>query len=214
MNSDSIVYAFSFCVPALVLVLAAQGIAATLGRSNRSRTVFAVQLVLALALTCIPVDGLPLARCIAGFNANFSIPLVGLLVAAVWRNATSRQFLRPDDFRAAWIFGAASGVVLYPLALGLGSFDPYALGWDCSLIFIAVAALTVGLIWKQNGFGVLLLAAVVAFNAGLLESTNFWDYLVDPFYFVASVITLGVGTLRARNGSTESRATGALSTRN
>ena len=195
MNSDPIAYAFSFSVPALLLVLAAQGICATLGLSNRSRALLAAQLVFALGVACIPIDGLPLARWLAGFNANFSVPLVALLVAAVWRNATHQRFLRPGDFQTAWIFAAASGALLYPLALGWGGFDPYALGWDSGWFFQAVAALTVGLIWKQNGFGILLLASIVAFNAGLIESTNFWDCLVDPFYFIASVVALSMRAL-------------------
>ena len=81
-------------------------------------------------------------------------------------------------------------LALYPLALGLGSFDPYEWGWHFSPLFVIVAALTVWLTWKQNRFGFLLLLAAVAFHLRLLESTNYWDYVLDPIYCLVSFVVL------------------------
>ena len=73
------------------------------------------------------------------------------------------------------------------MALGLGGFDPYEWGWPFSPLFIAVGALTAWLMWRQNRFGVVLLIAALAFQLELLESSNYWDYLLDPIYSLVSI---------------------------
>jgi hypothetical protein len=80
--------------------------------------------------------------------------------------------------------------VLYPLALGLGKFDPYEWGWSFSPLFAGVAVLTGWLVWKQNRFGILLLLAIVAYHLQLLESTNYWEYLLDPVYCLLAILAL------------------------
>ena len=69
---------------------------------------------------------------------------------------------------------------------------------------MASALLTVGLLWKQNRFGVVLLLAILAYRLRLLESTNYWDYLVDPIGWVVSMIALG-WRLLPRAGSSACR---------
>jgi len=70
----------------------------------------------------------------------------------------------------------------YPLALGLGMFDPYALGYGSIGFLIGVLAFAVicGLAnWNQ---GVWIIAiAIIAWTFHWHESANLWDYLLDPF---------------------------------
>jgi len=116
-----------------------------------------------------------------------------MLAVAAWERAFSRRIFSQRDWRTAWGFGAVGGLALYPLALGVGSIDPYEWGWRFSPLFVVIGALTVWLVWKQNRFGLLLLLAAVAFHLRLLESTNYWDYLLDPVYCMASLVALGTG---------------------
>jgi len=75
----------------------------------------------------------------------------------------------------------AAALFLYPMALGLGSFDPYALGQGSYALAAVLLLLTVAAWAARQYFGALsLLAAVAAYLAGLLDSTNLWDYLIDP----------------------------------
>ena len=54
-------------------------------------------------------------------------PSVTLLLLAIWQLACRAP--TPLDRRAAWsVIGIVT--ILYPLALGLGSFDPYAIGYQ------------------------------------------------------------------------------------
>jgi hypothetical protein len=94
------------------------------------------------------------------------------------------------DWTAGWAFGAVAGLALYPLALGWGRFDPYEWGWSFSPLFVVSAALSVILLWKQNRFGLLLLLAILAYSLRLLESANYWDYLLDPVYCVVSMVAI------------------------
>jgi hypothetical protein len=53
-----------------------------------------------------------------------------------------------------------------------------------SLIFLV----TLVLLFFRNRFSAVLLAAVIAYNLRLLESTNLWDYLVDPILVLVSAV--------------------------
>ena len=77
------------------------------------------------------------------------------------------------------------------MALGLGRFDPYELGWSFSWLFVLVMITTGVLIFIKNRFGVVLVACIFAYDLRLLESPNLWDYLVDPFLVLISGIVLG-----------------------
>ena len=72
-------------------------------------------------------------------------------------------------------------------------------------LFVVIGALTVLLIWKQNRFGFLLVLASVAFQLRLLESTNYWDYLLDPIYSLVSIVWLAGGFVTSMRSSRTNR---------
>ena len=81
--------------------------------------------VVAIGVVFLPVSGLPLARWIAGFTLNWSIPLLALVGSETIRLGTGFEMLRRPERRLAILFGAVGGLLLYPAAMGVGSFDPY-----------------------------------------------------------------------------------------
>jgi hypothetical protein len=174
----------------LVLVWCLQGVATRLRPQLRGWALLTLTGVIAALVLLVPVQGLAIARWVAGLNANFSLPFTGMLAVAVCERAFARRIFSERDWMTGWTFGAVTGVALYPLALGLGSVDPYEWGWRFSPLFVGIGALTVWLVWKQNRCGYLLLLAIVAFQLRLLESTNYWDYLVDPVYWLVSLALL------------------------
>lgn len=135
-------------------------------------------------------SGIAIARWVTSINANFSIPFTGLLAVTVWERAFANKIFSARDWSASWTFGAVGGLALYPMALGLGKFDTYEWGWNFSPLFTGIAALTGLLVWKQNRFGILLVLAIVAYRLRLLESTNYWEYLLDPVYCLVSILVL------------------------
>jgi hypothetical protein len=96
----------------------------------------------------------------------------------------------------------AGGLFLYPAALGLTHFDPYALGFGSPYLVMTLAALTLlawylRLYWLAAG----LLAAVSAKLASALESQNLWDYLLDPLLALYAAFWLSSAMLRRARGS-------------
>jgi hypothetical protein len=191
MNHDAIREAVSAASPWLMLVLCLQRLATWRGSRVRHWGRLLGPGVVALVVLLIPVEGIAISRWVASLNANFSIPLIGILAVAVWEGAFERPIFAKQDWAAGWIFGAIGGLLLYPFALGVGSFDPYEWGWRFSPLFVVSALLTSWLIWKKNRFGFLLMLSIAAFHLSLLESGNYWDYLFDPVYVLLSVAVLG-----------------------
>jgi len=145
------------------------------------------------AVALLPVAGLPIGRWLHGFNACFSIPFAALLLDSVLSPLLRRPLLAPSAQRAAVWFGVIAGWLLYPAALGLGSFDPYVLGWRSPGVAAAAAVIGVGLALRNNGFGFVLLVAGLLWHLRCLESDNAWDYLVDPIYWALATVNLVAG---------------------
>jgi len=150
----------------------------------------------ALLLCLLPFFGQPLRYWLSGLTPNISVPLIALLVVSIVQRAGMAKAFGRREWRAAFCFGAVAAASLYPSALGLGprNFDAYSLGWPwlewatSSLLFGAVAAASAALIWRGNRFGWVLALAALAYLLRLQESHNFWDYLIDPLYAVASLL--------------------------
>ena len=206
MNQAAVAELFSAAWPWLVLTLCLQRAASWCGLTLRGSRRLLWPGAIALTALLLPVGGLTIARWIAGLSANFSIPFTGLLAAAVCEQVLARPILSQRDWDAGWIFGAIGGVLLYPLALGIGSVDPYEWGWRFSPLFVVAGALTVWLIWKQSRFAILLLLAAAAFHLRVLESSNYWDYLLDPIYCLVSLVVLGRRLISARPRAWNPRA--------
>jgi phosphoglycerol transferase MdoB-like AlkP superfamily enzyme len=176
--------------PWLILLLGLQALAGVGGLRRRGGPRLTLLGLVAAGLLLLPIQGFPIAEWLRGVGANFSVPFIGLIAVAVWQREFRRQLFSRADWTASWAFGAVAGLGLYPFALGWGSFDPYAWGWSFSPLFVISAVLTALLVWKQNRFGLLLLLAIAASHLRLLESANYWDYLLDPVYCLASLVAL------------------------
>jgi hypothetical protein len=90
-------------------------------------------------------------------------------------------------------------LVLYPTALGFTNFDLYQYGWGIALpIFTALVA-TILLYRNYNGAGLFFSAALLAAALRLYPSTNLWDYLIDPVFFLYCVVHLFLRPAKKRN---------------
>lgn len=155
-------------------------------------------LLLAAGAVLIPWWGHWLPFWTSGLAANFSVTLAAILVAGVAGRVFGRPLFGRKEWTAAWSFGVASSVLLYPSALGLGprNFDAYALGWpwlfpgQSFALIMGVALAAAALLWCGNRFGFVLLLALALYPTGFQESANFWDYIQDPVYGILSVLVL------------------------
>ena len=166
---------------------------------GRSRAVqFSVLLIL-LGLGFASVQGLPLVAYPRALVPEVSIvTLLGLGWAALVRMNVLRPLPGNERVTLLAVLGAL-GLFLYPAALGLGAFDSYQLGFGPRVLLIAVGLVALVLVYFGHWLVVAMFAmATLAFSLGVLESENYWDYLLDPFvviYCWAALLARGIGWL-------------------
>ncbi len=160
----------------------------------------AAVLIATAALVLAPLGELSVAGYLRGVVGDLSITTMLLLLGVSVTGLGARPWLAARErmvLAAAVLF---AGVGLYPLALGAGPIDPYA--WGYGSYGLAGVLLAGGLLaWyaRMHGLLALLLVAIGAYLARLLESDNLWDYLIDPLlvgYAAAYWLRRGVAALR------------------
>lgn len=137
-----------------------------------------------------PIGGarLPILAYVRGFSSDLSITLVVLSCIGL-RHRLSGRCVRPTrELSAVLTVVAMAAVFLYPLALGWGDWDAYRPGWGAPgmwaiLLLVALLAWT----WGLRLLPALIGLALLAWTAGVLESTNLWDYLLDPWLAVFAI---------------------------
>ncbi len=154
--------------------------------------------LIGVTATLIPIQGMPFGRFLHGITFGFSIPSFVLLLSVLWTAHTKRPPLSKSTRMTMYAAGTVFGITLYPMAIGLGTFDPYVLGWSYDRLSILLVLVTIVFIWKSSVFGYVLLLAAAAWQIGVLESTNIWDYVVDPAYFLSSLVVLMAHAVRAK----------------
>jgi hypothetical protein len=145
----------------------------------------------------VPIGGLPAAGYVRGIVGDLSVTTVLLLLHALLRPVLGRAAIDARSRLALQVLVAAGGLVLYPLALGLGPFDPYRLGYASPWFLGGLLALAVAAVLRRLTLvAVCLSLAVLAWAVGAYESRNLWDYLVDPL-----VAAWGLGALLHKAGA-------------
>jgi hypothetical protein len=162
----------------------------TLGRSPQGWGPTLAIFSLSGLLVIMPVGSLPVGRWLVSLYANPSIPITALLFSWIMQKSFGIKLLDSAAIQTCWIFSLMAGLALYPMALGMGTFDPYAAGWRFSWLFVILLVMTLVLIFSKNRFSVVLLATILAYNLHLLESPNLWDYVVDPLLVLISIAGL------------------------
>jgi hypothetical protein len=136
---------------------------------------------------------LPLAAYVRGFTGELSITSMLLL----WTAYFSPKAIHVPALMKVWI--ALVAIAFYPFALGVGMLDPYTWGYDSIALLAAVIA-TALIAWLagSNRIAIILALAILAWVAGWHESTNLWDYILDPFLGFWAIGSLIRSAWRAR----------------
>ena len=146
-----------------------------------------------VAMLSVPVGGASIAmhlRAIIGDPAAVTAALVALAAFAPRR--------LPNRPRPGTLLGTACtlGVLLWtPVLAGTHPFgvDAYAVGWRPWPILAAVAVCA-ALAWRRRAGAWIAVVgiALLCWGAGLVESDNLWDALVDP-WIVGGCAVVGIG---------------------
>jgi len=150
-----------------------------------------IGVIAALLALCLflPLSGLTISQWSRSVLGDLSIFTLLVLLNILAQRLFGRNFISPDT-RKKLLFGVVMvGVVFYPLALGVSSFDPYQLGY--SPVFMTVLLCLASIIaWlrAQRELAVILLMPLLAYELHMLESVNLWDYLLDPVLLVYAAV--------------------------
>jgi len=156
----------------------------------------AAVLALVALLTLAPLRGLPLLAYVRSVTGDLSITAAVLACAAIASAVSGWPAIDARNRLALRALIVLVAIALYPMALGIGCFDPYRLGYGQpwfmgSLLLVTLAA------WfaRLHLLASCIALAVLAWTVGWYESSNLWDYLLDPL--VASY-ALGALILRSK----------------
>lgn len=141
-------------------------------------------------LVWVPIGAaqLPLVAYFRGISSDLSITLVMLAALGLVRRLRGHCDVAPRERMALSAAVAVAALFLYPLALGWGDWDPYRAGWGAPGMLLVLLAVTV-FFWIKGLrlLPMLVAAALLAWTFNLLESTNLWDYLIDPWLAIAAI---------------------------
>jgi hypothetical protein len=135
---------------------------------------------------------LPLAGYVRGAIGDLSIVTTLLL----WSSLLPGDKTTPLAFKVSI---ALIALGFYPFALGLGMTDPYAWGYGSIAFLVAVLCFAVicGLTNWSKGVWVIAIA-ILAWSAHWHESTNLWDYVLDPILALWAIVSLITAIYRQR----------------
>ena len=135
---------------------------------------------------------LPLAAYVRGVIGDLSI-VTSLLL---WSTLLPNHQAVPSPVK--WCI-AIVAIAFYPFALGMSMFDPYVWGYGSNafLIGVLVFAVLLGLAGWLKGIWIIGFA-VIAWSLHLHESSNLWDYLLDPALAIWALMSLCKEMLRQR----------------
>lgn len=153
-----------------------------------------LQAVIFLAVL-VPAGDMPLAGYLRGAIGDLSVTTLVLLCASLLRMQLGWPALPGRGVLLLAIAVVAAG--FYPLALGWGEYDPYRLGYGSYGLLACLLALALLAAWKGwMAVALAIAAAVLAWCAGWYESSNLWDYLLDPLVSVYAAGALAVQGVR------------------
>jgi len=183
-------------VGAVIVIVAAVVAAGRTVGLHRSRLVLLAGVT---AITAsVPLGGMPPAGLLRGVVGDLSLTTLVLLLRGLLRPSGGRTPLDARGTRALRLLIAVAGLALYPLALGMGAWDPYRLGYGdpwflTALLVVALAALLLDV----PVVTVCIAVGVLAWALRAYESRNLWDYLLDPLVFAWALSGLLLGGARA-----------------
>jgi hypothetical protein len=166
--------------------------------ANATRVRYALAAAVAIA-AFVPIGDLSLAAAVRGATGDLSASTLALAANAVFAGLTGRTLFERRDVSALLWAVAGAALFLYPFALGWTPFDPYALGY-ASPVFITALLLVTLAAWRAglNLIVLVVLAAAVAYLAGVYESRNLWDYLIDPLVSLYALVALPSAAIARR----------------
>ncbi len=132
--------------------------------------------------------GMSLELPLSGYVRSVTGELSVVTMLLLWGSILPTAKKTPLGFKVPL---AVIAIAFYPLALGFGMVDPYAWGYGSIALLIAVILFAIGCGLAGWMKGVWIISfAIMAWAAHWHESTNLWDYLLDPFLAIWALLAI------------------------
>ncbi len=147
----------------------------------------------------LPITGISLAAYLRGGIGDVSITTLLLLCSVLAKPRLSCATLDNKNRLALFGFIALAALALYPIALGIGAYDPYRLGYgNAPFVIIVLLIALAAWYWKIYWVTLCITCAMLAWSIGWYESNNLWDYLLDPFVAGYALVTVTLQILKQK----------------
>ncbi|MGH8550229.1 MAG: hypothetical protein ACRERU_16830 [Methylococcales bacterium] len=137
-----------------------------------------------VALTClilVPFAGMSAAGYVRSYIGDLSITSLVILFLTLIGRAFALIPVNPKKIELFCVPFLPLALVFYPLAMGLGKYDPYSLGYgSLSLLGFVFLVTLLASATDQWFIALSLSLSVMCYALGWYESNNLWDYLLDP----------------------------------
>jgi hypothetical protein len=146
----------------------------------------------AALLSFAPIAGTQVLGYVYSATGALSAASLVLLVLFIARTAGG-DVLRPviPDAGLMALVVIVLGVPFYALVLGIGAWDPYALGYQSlEVVFVLAALALVGGWMRAPVMSLWLICAMLLFLSDSYASRNILDYLIDPLAVLLSAVLL------------------------
>ncbi|MFO1000197.1 MAG: hypothetical protein U0936_07660 [Planctomycetaceae bacterium] len=187
----------AFCIwTHFAFALLVGNVLALLLRRQSKRLSILLCLIISTAIGLLPFQQTDISGFALVHMGTLSISTLLLMTAQL---LTIGQFIKPlspqilTNINLFWI---TAGMLLYPSALGLFSFDTYAYGYKSTMSWCILMLSGLTVLCGQRILGLCLASAVLAHLMQLHESPNLWDYLIDPWLCIAALIAYVVSIFR------------------
>ena len=156
---------------------------------GHSRKLVTIAIFSAMALAIIPIHDLVLIAYVRAGLGNLSITSIVMLCLMIATAYSGNHYLSADTKRSLYRCIMIAALVVYPTGLGLSLLDGYALGYGNPVMLLLLAGCVAFLIWRGTLFiPAVILLGIAAYLAGMMESDNLWDYLLDPWITLIAII--------------------------
>ena len=158
-------------------------------------------LLIPVILGVLPIGQTDVSGFVLGHMGTLSASMLVLLGFQFFANVGVVEVHRPSVLRNMNIFWFATGMILYPAALGFFNTDTYSFGFHASMHWCVLGLSVVAMLCRHRILGLCLAFSVLANLLKLHESSNLWDYVIDPWLWIAAAVSLPAAMFRQLFGT-------------
>ena len=174
------------------LIVAIVAVTLRVGHARKRTPIQRIVLAaIGLAIAYFPLGALHFAGYLRGLVGDLSILTTTVVLVFLLSELLDTNLYKTIEETQLLSVVLVMAIFLYPMALGLSSFDPYTLGYGgLWLVGPLLVLVIVAWYWEYYLIVGCLVTAVGAHALDVLESRNLWDYLVDPWIASIALVLL------------------------